>query len=62
MDYTLLANLLTLAGVLTLAVLLPAATLNRELELPQLRKVGGLWHWRIGRLGGSFYLRAKRGR
>lgn len=23
------------------------------------RKVGGLWHWRIGRFGGSFYV-AKR--
>jgi hypothetical protein len=21
-----------------------------------LRRVGGLWHWRIGRLGGSLYL------
>lgn len=24
----------------------------------KVRKVGGLWHWRIGRFGGSFY-RAK---
>lgn len=21
-----------------------------------LRKIGGLYHWRIGRLGGSFYI------
>ena len=20
------------------------------------RKIGGLWHWRLGRLGGSFYV------
>jgi hypothetical protein len=24
------------------------------------RKVGGLYHWRIGRIGGSFYLARKR--
>ena len=24
-----------------------------------LRKVGGLWHWRIGRIGGSFYIRQR---
>lgn len=25
-----------------------------------LRKVGGLWHWRIGRIGGSFYVARRR--
>lgn len=32
----------------------------RRLTAPKpwfsLRKVGGIWHWRIGRLGGSFYI------
>jgi len=23
------------------------------------RKIGGLWHWRIGRIGGSFYIRRR---
>lgn len=26
-----------------------------------LRKVGGLWHWRLGRVGGSFYMSSKKG-
>lgn len=25
--------------------------------MTNLRKIGGLWHWRIGRIGGSFYWR-----
>ncbi len=25
-----------------------------------MKKIGGLWHWRIGRIGGSFYISKKK--
>lgn len=32
------------------------AAIMKRLNVRPLRKVGGLWHWRLGRIGGSFYL------
>lgn len=39
-----------------------AARLHRPAPKPfaSLRRVGVMWHWRLGRLGGSFYLAARR--
>ena len=40
------------------AILLILTLLGLLASIPSLtiRKVGGLWHWRFGRLGGSVYL------
>jgi hypothetical protein len=39
-------------GAVPLVGLAPRAAVRPWLTI---RKVGGLWHWRIGRLGGSIY-------
>lgn len=53
MDSTLLFPVSLLSVALTAIVLLPASL------SVSCRKVGGLYHWRVGRLGGSLYLKRK---
>ena len=52
-------SLIDIAGILALASVGVVVSINVERVLPTVRKVGGLWHWRIGRVGGSFYMSKK---
>jgi len=51
--------MLTLKAALVLILLVELVMLYPLVNSP-FRKVGGLYHWRIGRLGGSFYLARRR--
>lgn len=42
----------------TYIALLTLTLLVDMLARTRMRKVGGIWFWKVGRLGGSFYLSA----